>query len=189
MIKSPAMRRCTECKESFEPKRSGLTITKQCSPACARDNADKLANKPQKKKPKPKLNTLGKLKKELWDIFSLHQKLVHSEDGEWCNCYTCEKPIKIGTSDNNGGHCLSKAANPAIYFDERAVRPQCILCNIFHGGMHYEFNEKLKQEIGLDSWQDMYDNRKAPQLRSRQWYAEQISYYSDQNIKIKLAKS
>lgn len=121
--------------------------------------------------------TIAALKKDLWMIFSLHQKLVHSMDGVWCNCYTCDRPIKIGTRDCQGGHCLSKSGNPNLYFDERAVRPQCNRCNSYYGGMHYEFNENLKQEIGLADWSDMYENRMMLIKKDRHWYVDKIAEY------------
>ena len=177
----------------FTPKRNGLAVTKICgSAACKLDAAQNYNAKVVRSKPKPKAKkpkTAAALKKELWQIFSLHQKLVHSEDGEWCQCYTCDKPIMIGSSDNHGGHCLSKAGNPNLYFDERAVRPQCLRCNVSHGGMHYEFNEKLKQEIGMEAWQDMYDNRKNLVKKNAVWYLEKIEYYKAENINIKKAKA
>lgn len=161
-------KRCKVCKELYTPTRIGLSLSKHC----------KEPEKPKKKVKKVK--TAAQLKKELWPIFSLHQKLVHSHDGENCECYTCGKPLKIGDSDTHGGHCLSKAANPNLYFDERSVRVQCLRCNVHHGGMHYEFNERLKQEIGMDAWQNMYDNRKNVVKKNSTWYKEQIAYYTEQ---------
>lgn len=187
--KAPAIRRCTECKEYYQPKRYGLKILKQCSEACIDVAIGKNTDKPKQKPKKKPLKKLSKLKKELWDLFSLHQKIVHSEDGESCNCYTCDAPLVIGTSNCQGGHNLSKAGNPNIWFDERCVRPQCNKCNSYYGGMHYEFNERLKQEIGIESWQEMYDNRKLVVKRSRDWYLEKIEYYGQQIKLIKNAKS
>lgn len=118
------------------------------------------------------------LKPALWKLFSLHQKLVYSVDGEWCSCYTCDKPIQIGTSECHGGHCWSKGAFSAIHFDERAVRPQCNYCNTFCEGMHDEFNDRLRDEIGMEAWQDLKDNRSKTVKRSWSWYWDQIEYYT-----------
>lgn len=186
-MKAIKQRKCKSCKQEFTPIRKGLKVTKYCCAACELDDAEKiepLIKKSQPKKPK----TAAKLKKELWAVFSLHQKLVHSEDGVNCNCYTCDKPLIIGSSDNHGGHCLSKAANPNLYFDERAVRPQCLRCNVSHGGMHYEFNERLKQEIGMESWQEMYANRKLVNKKNRGWYLDKIAYYANEVEKLKRLK-
>lgn len=186
-------RRCKSrtCREEFTPKKSGLTVQKYCNPACELDDAQNVQiariAKPKEKPKKPK--TVAALKKELWPIFSLHQKLVHSNDGEHCNCYTCDSSIKIGTSDCQGGHNFSKAACPNIYWDERCVRPQCNKCNSYYGGMHYEFNERLKQEIGMESWQEMYDNRKKVNKYSRQWFEEKIEYYKAEVARLKNVKA
>ncbi|HTG55388.1 MAG TPA: recombination protein NinG [Niabella sp.] len=188
MNRSPKPRKCPQCLSEFTPKRIGLRLTKTCgNPACELDAAQNVQPKlPKIKLKKPK--KASALKKELWEVFSLHQKLVHSVDGEWCQCYTCDKPIKIGDSGCQGGHCLSKAANGNIYFDERAVRPQCYRCNVNLGGMHYEFNEKLKQEIGIQAWQDMYDNRKAVVKKNADWYIDKIQYYKAEIERLKNVK-
>jgi len=172
------------------PKRVGLVLIKQCSPACELDAAQKLPKPMAKAKPKKKApKTAAKLKVQLWPIFSLHQKLVHSSDGEWCQCYTCDKPLQIGTTNCQGGHCLPKGAYKNLYFDERAVRPQCYYCNINLGGQHYDFCEKLKLEIGLDEFNDMKAHGKDIVKRDATWYLENIAYYSAQNIKIKAVKA
>jgi len=190
-VKEPKQRNCLskQCRQPFTPIRKGLSLTKYCCTACELDHAEssgnlRLESKPRVKKPK----TAAKLKKELWPIFSLHQKLVHSSDGEWCQCYTCEAPIKIGTTNCQGGHCVPKGAYKNLYFDERAVRPQCYHCNINLGGMHYDFCEKLKQEIGVDSFNDMMRHGKDAIKRSAIWYQEQITYYLAENSKLKELK-
>lgn len=165
-------KRCQSCKELFTPVRRGLSVSKACSPEC-----DKAQPKKEKQKTRQKVRKVSAIKSDLWDLFSLHQKLVYSQDGEWCNCYTCDKPIKIGTIDCQGGHAFSKAANPALWFDERAVRPQCSRCNCAEEGNHYIFNERLKQEIGLAAWSDMYDGRKQVRTGGRQIYLQKIDYY------------
>jgi len=190
MLKPMKQRRCKSrvCRAEFTPKKTGLNIQKYCCAACELDDAQMgviIRTKPKLKKPK----TVAALKKILWPIFSLHQKLVYSDDGENCNCYTCDSRIKIGTSDCQGGHNFSKAACPNIYWDERCVRPQCNKCNSYYGGMHYEFNERLKQEIGLQSWQEMYDNRKQVNKYNRQWFEEKIQYYTAENKRLREIKN
>ncbi len=131
------------------------------------------------KKPK----TISKLKKDLWKLFSLYIKLARSEDGQYVACYTCDKPLEIGTSNCQGGHLFSKAAYPIYYFDERAVRPQCYYCNINLGGDELNFFNRLKEEIGEDVAQEMYDNRHEKVKRSREWYIGKLGEY-----KVKLAE-
>jgi hypothetical protein len=191
MLKEIKQKRCLVCREPFTPKRIGNTMrmTKHCGNAgCELDYSQGITKAP-KPKAKPKLRKVSVIKAELWDLFSLHQKLVHSSDGKWCNCYTCDKPIEIGTIDCQGGHAFSKAANPALWFDERAVRPQCSRCNCAEEGNHYIFNERLKQEIGMAAWQDMYDGRKQIRTGGRQIYLQKIEYYKAEVARLKALKS
>lgn len=188
--KEPKQKRCA-CGELFTPKRIGNTMrmTKHCGNAgCELDYSQGITKVP-KPKVKPKLRKVSAIKAELWDLFSLHQKLVYSSDGKWCNCYTCDKPIEIGTIDCQGGHAFSKAANPALWFDERAVRPQCSRCNCAEEGNHYIFNERLKQEIGMAAWQDMYNGRKQIRTGGRQIYLQKIEYYKAEVARLKVQKS
>lgn len=184
MIKPIKQKRCASCREWFTPSN---TLQKVCGMACALDNIEgKSASKnsiPRQKKQKPK--TVGKLRLLLWDELSLYIKLLYSHDGKWCACYTCDKPIEIGTISCQGGHAFSKSANGNLYFDERAIRPQCAYCNCGEEGNHYVFNERLKQEIGMASWTDMYENRKQLFKKPRQWYEEKIQYYKSEIVRLK----
>lgn len=190
-MQAKQQKRCAICRELFTPKRIGNTMrmTKHCgNPGCELDYSQGITKFP-KPKAKPKLRKGSAIKSELWDLFSLHQKLVHSSDGKWCNCYTCDKPIEIGTIDCQGGHAFSKAANPALWFDERAVRPQCSRCNCAEEGNHYIFNERLKKEIGMAAWQDMYDGRKQIRTGGRHIYLQKIEYYKAEVARLKSLKS
>jgi hypothetical protein len=193
MNRIPKPRPCPVCREEFTPRRipNTLKITPCCTnPGCVLDYAQGFrAKEPIKKKPKPKVKTAAALKKQLWPIFSLHQKLVYSEDGEWCQCYTCDKPLHIGTTNCQGGHCLPKGAFKNLYFDERAVRPQCYYCNINLGGQHYHFCEKLKLEIGLEAFEDMERHGKDVVKRDAQWYLDKIDYYTEQVASLKKIRS
>lgn len=189
MIKEIKPKKCKlrTCRAEFIPRKSGLSVQKYCNPACELDDAQSI-KKVAKPKPK-KQKTVGKLRLDLWDQLSLYIKLLYSTDGEWCTCYTCDKPIKIGTIDCQGGHAFSKAANGNLYFDERAVRPQCSYCNCGEEGNHYIFNERLKQEIGLSAWNDMYLNRKKEFKRPRGWYMDQIEYYKKEIEGLRVLRS
>lgn len=129
-----------------------------------------------KRKPKG----VAKLKKELWKLFALYIKLKHSEDGVWCQCYTCSKAIQIGTTNCQAGHWMSKAAFSVFYFDERAVRPQCMTCNCHYGGNNVVFDRRLRQEIGDETVEDMYWIRHSKVKRTVTWYEEQIEHYKSE---------
>ena len=107
----------------------------------------------------PKKGTLARAKKDCWDAFSLLKKLERSVDGEWTQCYTCDKVIKIGTSDCQGGHLFPKKGYPALYFHENGVRPQCYHCNIRLEGRRNEFIKRIIEEIGQEEYDKMYAER------------------------------
>ena len=127
-----------------------------------------------------KQKTITKLKKDLWKVFSLYIKLKHSEDGEWCSCYTCGNPIKIGTSSCHGGHFLSKAAYNIHYFNENNVRPQGSCCNTFKEGDPITFRENLIEEIGLEAVEEMEATRHTVVKRDRGWYLDKIEHYKQE---------
>ena len=128
-----------------------------------------------------KLKTLPKLKKQLWDLFSLYIKLKYSGDGENVRCYTCGKPLKIGTSNCHGGHYLNKTSYPGLYFDENNVRPQCGMpCNGPRQGSPIEFRIHLIGEIGEDAVLDLEDIRHDPVKWTRSDYMYKIEYYTEQ---------
>ena len=94
--------------------------------------------------------TIPQLQNTLWPIFALYIKQTHSEDGEWCNCFTCDKPIQIGSHDCHCGHFISRSYSPTKY-DENNVRPQCGGCNGYGNGKPIEYERRLKLEIGDDT--------------------------------------
>ena len=102
-------------------------------------------------KRKPKAKSLGKLKKQAWDLLSqcIRRERVNIYD-QAC-CYTCEewKPWK----EIQAGHAIGGRHN-AVLFDEEIIRPQCCGCNIFKRGNYQVFITKLIQENGLDWWLD-----------------------------------
>lgn len=133
-----------------------------------------------------KQKSLPKLKKELWKWFSLYVKLKYSLDGENCRCYTCGKPLKIGTSNCHAGHYLNKTAYPALYFNENNVRPQCGMpCNGPRQGSPIEFREHLISEIGLEDVHDLERRRHDIIKWVRSNYMEKIEYYRGKIEKFK----
>lgn len=176
-------KRCQSCKELFTPVRRGLSVSKTCSLEC--DKAAPKKEKPKKKKEK----TAAYLKvKVLWPIFSRYIKLKHSSDGRHCNCYTCGALLEIGTINCQGGHAVSKAVYKNLYFDERAVKPQCLSCNKHYGGMSYDFCRKLKHELGEEDFENMMSHGRDIIKRDRQWYLDAILEYTEKVKELELSK-
>lgn len=134
---------------------------------------------------KRKQKTVGKLKKELWKIFSLYIKLKHSSDGVHVDCYSCGVPLEIGTSNCQGGHWLPKGAYGSLYFEENNVAPQCYACNIFKAGNSEGFRRHLILDLGEAETDRMWSVRKDILKRNRVWYLENIELYKNKVAELK----
>ena len=86
--------------------------------------------------------TIPQLQNTLWDVFAKYIKTLHAP-----KCYTCDKPIRMGTGDCQAGHFIPRNYSPTKY-EEDNVRPQCSRCNKFLSGRPVEFERRLRDEIG-----------------------------------------
>lgn len=126
---------------------------------------------------KRKKKTISQLKKELWKWFALAMKRARSEDGSYVDCFTCGKPLEIGTSNCHLGHWLPKGGYSGHYFNEHNVRPQCYHCNISLSGNTAVFEYNLRQELGDELVNEIFETRHQSGKRDRQWYEEKIEHY------------
>ena len=123
--------------------------------------------------------TIPQLQNTLWPIFAMYIKKTHSADGEWCNCFTCDKPIQIGSHDCHAGHFISRAYSPTKY-DEDNVRPQCGGCNGYGNGKPIEFERRLKLEIGAERVELLKRMATNSYKWSKPALIDQINYYKEQ---------
>ena len=139
-----------------------------------------------KSHPKPndkyKGKTVSRLKSMLWGdrnkpCFAEWVKQARSEDGIWCNCISCRKPIKIGTIDCQAGHFLPKKGYPFLYFHEDNVWPQCSYCNGPLQGNQIEFEKNLIHKIGKERVQWMHDHKNDPIKWNRADLIDKIELY------------
>ena len=72
-------------------------------------------------------------------------------------CYTCGH-TGLEASNWHTGHYFPKGALGASFkYDLRILRPQCYHCNINLGGMGGAYREHMKQEIGVEEEQKLFD--------------------------------
>ena len=119
------------------------------------------------------------LKKKLWRIFAEYIKRKHSVDGEWCNCITCNKPIRIGTTDCQCGHFFPKGSNQYIMWHEDNVAPQCSFCNLAEQGAQERFEKALIVGIGQERVDHLHHVRKKTEKRGVIYYEDMIDKYSE----------
>ena len=81
--------------------------------------------------PKPKIKPIGKLKKDVWKVFSeyirLRDCLKTRGTPDFGNCVTCSRLVRRTEAD--AGHFIGRS-HGATLFDERNVHLQCKRCNI-----------------------------------------------------------
>ena len=85
--------------------------------------------------------TVPQLQNTLWPLFAMYIKQMHS-DGEYVQCFTCDKTLRIGDRDCQAGHFIPRTYSPTKY-EEDNVKPQCSTCNEFHHGRPVEFRRRL----------------------------------------------
>lgn len=115
---------------------------------------------------------------KLWKLFSYFTKLHASLDGIHCRCFTCNKLLKIGSEDCQGGHWLNKKNYSYHYFTEDNVRPQCNDCNCVRDGNEDVFEQRLIEQIGIHAVAYLDQTKHISEKRDLFWYKEMIVVYT-----------
>lgn len=99
--------------------------------------------------------SISLIQRKLWE----HCKRITRE--RYGNtCYTCNAKNLSGTNWHTG-HLWAKASLGAfLKYDLRVLRPQCMACNIWKGGMGADFYLKMWQEHGADYMNKLLADRK-----------------------------
>lgn len=101
-----------------------------------------------------------------WKVFSKYVKLMHSKDGRFGFCFTCNKIIDITSKNCHAGHYHKvfdgNQTNFAVAFDERNVGIQCYQCNRFGGGKQDVMRQRL-----IDIWGE--NSIKKLDIKKRNW--------------------
>ncbi len=118
--------------------------------------------------------TIPQLQNTLWDVFAKYIKTLHAP-----KCYTCDKPIRMGTGDCQAGHFIPRNYSPTKY-EEDNVRPQCSRCNKFLSGRPVEFERRLRDEIGDEAVEALKRKSTDKWKWSRTYLITKIEYYREQ---------
>ena len=118
--------------------------------------------------------TIPQLQNTLWDVFAKYIKTLHAP-----KCYTCDKPIRMGTGDCQAGHFIPRNYSPTKY-EEDNVRPQCSRCNQFCSGRPVEFERRLRDEIGDEAVEALKRKSTDKWKWSRTYLITKIEYYREQ---------
>lgn len=105
---------------------------------------------------KVKKKTTGKLKKDLWTVFT---KYIKQRDNY--TCVTCGK--RAEGQGMGSGHYIAKAACGAkYYFSEENVNAQCTNCNLTLEGNRPAYRAFIIKKYGTDTLKDIEMNYHKP---------------------------
>lgn len=125
-----------------------------------------------------KHKTLGKLKKDAWDLLSKIVRLSYADDGGTVECFTCGKLMYWEKDGAQAGHAIP-GRNGAVLFDEEILRPQCYSCNVPGRGQHHIYSTKLIDQHGMDWWKCKLIESKKIRKWSRVELEETIKKYRE----------
>lgn len=112
---------------------------------------------PLKRKSK---DSIAVLQRKLWELC---KKIIRLRHGN--RCYTCPRTDLQG-SDWQTGHLWSKASlGAAMKYDLRILRPQCMTCNVWHGGEGARFYARMLSEVGPDEMKRLEHDRDESKYR------------------------
>ncbi len=125
----------------------------------------------KRKKPKKKIQTISKLKKELWNECRRIVRARFNLDGEYY-CFTCGNLTPIPHT----GHIISSSlCSASLRYDLDNLRLQCYMCNIHKSGNWISFYETL----GKDYIDELLRRNKESKFQSyhTDWYLKKIEEY------------
>jgi hypothetical protein len=126
---------------------------------------------------KLKAPSLSKLKKKLWDVFSLY---IRTRDN--FTCFTCGKSKQSHPElVFQAGHLFSRIKT-AIIYDEYNVNCQCYSCNTRHSSDPDIYRELFRQVYGQAKYDELYNKRNAVCKRSKN-DIEMLTIHYQQKLK------
>lgn len=119
-----------------------------------------------------RLDTVGKLKKELWQLC---RQIIINKHGS--DCYTCTARSLTGSNRHVGHFISSSVCSAALRYDLDNLRPQCYRCNIHLSGNWLAFEAHLITD-GIDVEELKRRNQQTKNKQyDRLWYQEKIEEY------------
>lgn len=108
--------------------------------------------KKTKKLKKIKQPSINSLKKKAWKLCSEYVRRSNADKDGTVSCYTCG--VKKHWKEIQAGHAIPGRHN-AILFYLKAIKPQCIGCNLFKSGNYTKFHIRLEKEYGFGILQEL----------------------------------
>ena len=144
MLKVKRKRTCPHCSEKFRPINTFQTFCfkNECITEHNRVTKEK-ANRRDLKDFRAKDTPM--LRKDVQKIANRLGKLYNMINGH-NECVTCGG---YSSKQMDGGHCYPTSTYSPIRYYTLQIRPQCVPCNRYNGGMPKEYRIYLIGELGL----------------------------------------
>jgi hypothetical protein len=172
-------RKCLVCKDKFTPKNSTQIV---CNPACAVEymKNKKIKDwKKEKKEIKVKLMSKSDYLNILQKVFNTYIRMRDKDK----NCISCDK--KLVGNNVNASHFFSVGAYPNLRFNEDNVHSSCISCNQHKHGNQKEYDLRLPNRIGIESYNKLLQDRNKPLKISIDEVKELIEIYKQKTKELK----
>lgn len=140
-------KKCQGCGNRFQPERAAQLV---CSPECAEDFARAQAAKRERIADRAKAEAMKSLRELANDAQMAFNAYIRARDARK-GCICCGKPFE---EDRHGGaidagHFISRAAAPALRFDEHNCFAQRKNCNRPGGATYAAFRAGVVERVGL----------------------------------------
>ena len=103
-------------------------------------------------------------------------------------CYTCGTLVNITKGNHGGqaGHYRSRGigGSSGLYFDERAIKTQCMRCNGFEQGRPDEFREHLIRDYGDKVVEELDKLHKLPSRWQAKDYPGLALYWEQRTMEL-----
>lgn len=134
--------------------------------------------KPAKRKKRP-------LKKVLWEWYSRHNRLFHSDENGMCKCFTCDYVAFWKGEQIQCGHFQSRK-HLSTFIHPNNCRPQCSACNSprIGNGRNYEFGKNLDKQMGEGTADAMVALARESKSYTQYEYQQMIDFYKSETFKL-----
>lgn len=161
------MPKCKTCKAPFKQNRIGQKTCEvypyECSIEYGKSNKKKEI---RKKKTVFKQSDKSLLKDQVQALANRIGKISHILEVGNDICVTCGK---IG-GKKDGGHFLPTSTYPAIRYYTKQIKPQCITCNQYNGGMPIEYTSCMIEKYGIEFVKDLQSQKRVTRKYSLEYY-------------------
>jgi hypothetical protein len=181
--KLPAIRRCTECKEYYQPIRYGLKVLRQCGKDCIKLFADKVKSKEFDKETRAMKVAAndkdpGYWAKKCQNTFNEYIRL-RDKDKPCISCWTT-RLVKY-----DAGHYVPVGRSAALRFNEFNCHKQCsCYCNTNLSGNLIAYRSALVEMYGEEKVLWLEGHHEMPRYRIEDYKRIHEEY----KLKIKLLK-